>query len=399
MKKILILLSCALLFSACSDELRVMLDIPEADTYTSVYMPKATMEYCTENIFISEDLQYFQFSAFYGGPKLPSSDIRVEFETRLDLVDSYNETHGTEYKPIPEDAVNIPCLTGTIKAGCQYTDMLDVEITTVGKLAVAEPYLLPIAIKSVNGDEAKANETLSVTYYLVAGSYLPGQVPRTLVYDFGHEFTNPIFCRGTDLIAVNDEDNLELFRADESGVFQSVTIFGWGWGGLQIMFYMPDDRIIIRNQWDNITQYWFNSDYAYCGQADIGWGWGGCELIFPFKDLALIAVDDGTLSKYPLGKDGTFDFGNCSAIGWGWDIFQQLFCYENYLIGIESNGVMAAYTFADDYTIGTRRNIGTGWGEYAKVFPCGKDLLALDHEGKLWRYQFNPTAYWPLAEK
>ncbi len=28
-----------------------------------------------------------------------------------------------------------------------------------------------------------------------------------------------------------------------------------------------------------------------------------------------------------------------------------------------------------------------------------EDLLAVDKNGDLWRYEFDPTAFWPLKEK
>ena len=50
----------------------------------------------------------------------------------------------------------------------------------------------------------------------------------------------------------------------------------------------------------------------------------------------------------------------------------------------------------DSFQAGTRRKIGTGWDIYNKIFQCGEDLLAVDKNGDLWRYEFNPTAFWPL---
>jgi hypothetical protein len=35
---------------------------------------------------------------------------------------------------------------------------------------------------------------------------------------------------------------------------------------------------------------------------------------------------------------------------------------------------------------------------YSLVFSAGKDLLALDNAGDLWRYKFNPIGFWPLKK-
>ena len=60
---------------------------------------------------------------------------------------------------------------------------------------------------------------------------------------------------------------------------------------------------------------------------------------------------------------------------------------------------MAAYSLsnATPPAVGPRRNIGTGWNQYKKLFQCGEDLLALDDNGDLWKYQFTPEGYWPLT--
>ena len=57
---------------------------------------------------------------------------------------------------------------------------------------------------------------------------------------------------------------------------------------------------------------------------------------------------------------------------------------------------MWVVSLTDDYALGTKRQIGTGWDMYDNVFACGDDLLALDSNGDLWRYEFDPVAFWPL---
>ena len=80
---------------SCSDEVRVLLDIPDADSYSSIYMPSANNVPNMESIYIMEGVQSFPLIAYYGGSQLPGNDVRVDFEIRMDLVEEYNTQHGT----------------------------------------------------------------------------------------------------------------------------------------------------------------------------------------------------------------------------------------------------------------------------------------------------------------
>lgn len=385
-----------LLLSACSNELRVELDIPDADKYVSIYMPQANNSPNVKSVYITDEVQSFPVTAYYGGPKTPGQDVKVEFETRLDLVDEYNASHGTNYQPMPEGSYSMKQTVAYIKSGMQCTDPINVDIISKDYLTVPQSYLLPVGIKQISGQEPIVS-SLQVAYFLITGSYLPGQVPCEKVYSFGHEVTKPIFCRNQDLIRIDESDNLQLYQLKEDGTYSDPRQIGQGWGGIDIIFYMPDDRFIIRNPWSNLTQYSIDDNYNFGSQRDIGWGWGGAKMIFPFKDLALIAVNGDNITKYPLSQSGDFDFANCSDIEpTGWGNYTQVFGYNNNLIAIESNGNLWVVPMTDSYATSTRRKAGTGWNMYVKVFQCGNDLLALDKNGDLWRYKFDPSAFWPL---
>ena len=400
MKKIILMTAClwsgAMLFSSCSDRLRIGLDIVDADTYVNIYMPQANNDLNVKTVYITDEIQSFAVSAFYGGPTEPQTDISVEFEIRMDLVDSYNTFHGTDYKPMPEGSYSMSETTARIAKGAQRTTPLYVDITSKDYLAVAEPYLLPVGIKSVSGTEPVLEE-LRTAYFLVTGSYMPGEVPREKVYSFGHPVTMPIFCSRDDLVRIDEDGRLMLFQPEPDGTYGAPRQIGEGWGNMQIMFYMPENRFIVRNEFSNLTQYMISDNYDFLSQGDIGWGWGESSKIVPFKDLAILAVNGDALWKYPLSQTGAFDFGNCTAIeGSGWGGYTQLFGYGNNLIMVDPKGDMWVVSLTDDYALGTKRQIGTGWDMYDNVFACGDDLLALDSNGDLWRYEIEPLDLWAL---
>lgn len=385
-----------ILWSACSNEVKIELDIPDADRYVNIYMPQANNVPNVKSVFISDEVQSFPVTAYYGGPQKPAQDVRIEFEIRTDWVDEYNAAHGTHYAPMPEGSYSMKESVAYIKAGMQRTDPVFVDIISKDYLTVPASYILPVGIKQTDS-EVPVVKSLNRAYFLISGSYLPGQVPCEKIYSFGQEVTKPVFCRNQDLIRIDEEDNLQLYQLGEDGKYGNPRQLGQGWGNVDVMFYMADNRFIIRNPWSNLTQYFIDDDYNFGSQRDIGWDWGGAKTIFPFKDLALIAVNGDNITKYPISKSGDFDFGNCSDIeSTGWGGYVQVFSYGNHLIGIESNGTLWVVPMTDDYVTSTRRKAGTGWDMYVKVFPCGNDLLALDKNGDLWRYEFDPSAFWPL---
>jgi hypothetical protein len=54
----------------------------------------------------------------------------------------------------------------------------------------------------------------------------------------------------------------------------------------------------------------------------------------------------------------------------------------------------------DDGVLGSKRQIGSGWDMYINIFRAGNDLLALDNDGDLWRYNnFNLNSLWPLKDQ
>ena len=97
-----------LLSLSCTDKVPVQLDIQGADGYVQIYMPSASRLDNSKSVYIQEEKQTFNVSAYYGGPKYPSQDLFIEFEFRPDLVADYNAKNGTDYAAMPEGSYAMP---------------------------------------------------------------------------------------------------------------------------------------------------------------------------------------------------------------------------------------------------------------------------------------------------
>ena len=391
----LILLLPVLLIS-CSDKVEVDFSIPEETEYVSIYLPQAYESPQKKSVFVSNEVQSFVIGVHYGGPNPAPKDISVSLAVNEELVNSFNQQQETDYQLMPEGSYRFETLEPSIKSGTFSSEPVKIDIISEGYMTLGKSYLLPVSIRSVD-NEVKINEKLRDVYFLITGSFKPGNVPRDKVHSFGTEDVGLLFCRNNDLIQLAPPGDLLLYQPDENGVFGSSRQFGWGWGGVTIMFYIPDNRFFARKPDNNIEQYYINDDYNFLGQRTIGWGWGDAVTIFPFKNHIVFNTNpEGVITRFPVSQSGDWDYGQIAPVGSGFDTYTQLFDYENTIIGIDAAGIMWEYPVSDAGVLGNKRQIGTGWDMYIKVIRCGTDLLALDENGDLWRYVFDPNSYWPL---
>ena len=385
------------LLSACSDDLKLYLEKAENPEYYSVYIPQAH-SLQKKSVYVSSEIQQFNFSAYYGGVKAPDVDIKVNFKIDESLVEKYNMDNGTNYPMLPKECFELETNSTCITAGTFSSALVNVNLTTEGYLEVGSPYLLPISIEATEPEVAIPDDMRNA-YFLVTGSFKPGQVPREKVYTFENADVGILFCKGNDLVRRSVSGDLMVYKASEDGTYQDPRIIGTGWDGMDNMFYMPDNRIIGRKPDMNIEQYNIDDNYNFLGQRTIGWGWIDNPIMFPMKDIMVLSTSaSGNLTKYPISQSGDWDYGNISVIGTGFDVYTQLFCYDNSIIGIDGGGNMWETPITDNGVLGTKRQMGTGWEMYVYVIKSGTDLLALDKEGALWRYDFNLNSSWPLKE-
>jgi len=412
MKRISYLI-CGLVITlyACSDEVVIDSSIAEANDYGNVYIPQAAKTENRISVYVSNMPQSFNFSAGYGGFKPAGQDIKVNFEVNIALVDAYNEANAKDFLPMPEGSYSMEKSEAFIKAGTYNTGALKMNIHGE-KLEAAKFYLLPVSITGITEGE-KLNKNLRDAYFIISGAYEPGNVPRELAYSFGNidNAGGVIFFRNDDMVQRTPDGFLLVYKTDENGVFDEPRVIsGPGWEALSIVFFNSNNMMYGKFADNgNIERYFFDENYNYLGQGTIGWGWFDHVIMMPFKDFMLLGVlDDGRLRAWNLVSDGSLNWGNLGDIvgrpGRNYLDYIHLFPYiwaeddSGYLIAVDETGVMLLIPVSDSGSLASEVNIGFGWDMYVKVFSSGTDLLALDENGDLWRYRFNPHISWPLKE-
>jgi len=396
-----VLLSALIFLSGCNKDVLVDLDIPEAGNYAQLYMPQATSNPIGMGISITDQDYEIPYAAHLGGSLTAQTDISVNFKVSPELVAGYNQKNNTTYELLPEGSYILQSEKAMIPKGAQGTGILKLVIKTKGFLQAFESYLLPVSISAPSG--ATLNKELSTTYFVITGSYAPGEVPREKVLSMGADAGSFLIDFNGDFIRKAPlTGDLILYKADAAtGQFNAAPkTIGFGWNVMDKIISYGGNRLIARfgSGAGDLNQYFLTQDGAFGAQRGVGQGWGGLSAIVPFKGLLLGIAANGDMTKFPLNGDGDFDYGNIKQIGSGWAGLAQIFAYQNSLITIENSGDMWQYPLTDDGVFGTRKKIGTGWDMYIKVITAGTDLLALDANGDLWRYKFNPDGLWPLKK-
>lgn len=386
-----------ILTAGCSKEVDIDLNVKDAESYSMLYMPQANGNPIIKTLSITSSVSTFNYSAFMGGSLDNSSTINVKFGVSSAMVDDFNLKNGTDYKAMPEGSYTLDNPEAQINAGSKNTGILNLSIKTQGFILPFESYLIPVSITEAN---AKINPTLQTTYFLVTGSYAPGEVPREKAYALGANAGVMFFDFNGDMISKSPSGNLLLYPGAADGTFSSPRQIGAGWNIFNAVFYYGGDRLIGRYTagGGDVAQYIIDKDGNFGASKTIGFGWGIFSRIIPFKGLLLGIDGAGNMNMYPLDAAGNFDFGRIKTIGSGWGGFTQIIPYENSLLAIDAAGDMYQFPLSDDGIFGAKNKVGSGWDMYAAVFSAGKDLLALDGAGDLWRYKFNPIGFWPLKK-
>lgn len=384
---------------ACNKDVPVKSDFPGVENYARVYMPQATRNPVENRFSITDKPDTITYSAFLGGFSPAANDVPVSFSVLPTAVDAYNLAHGTDFTMMPEGSYALEMPAAVIGAGQSSTGALNLIIKSKGFIEPFKTYMLAVTVNDAGG-KANVNETLKTTYFLITGSYAPGEVPREKAASFGA-------TGGNFLIGFNDKlirrdpatGNLLLYKPDAAGVYNTTPVnIATGWDAFNLGFYYGGNRLIARNKdgGQDILQFGIDANGNLGQGVTVGFGWGIFSKIVPYKGLLLGIDGAGNMTKYPLKEDGSFDYGNIAGIGAGWNTFVNIFPYGDALIAIEANGDMWRYPLTENGAFGDRTKVGSGWDMYVNVIPSGTDLLGQDAQGDLWRYKFNPNGLWPL---
>ncbi|MDR0938354.1 MAG: DUF1735 and LamG domain-containing protein [Mediterranea sp.] len=107
----------------------------------------------------------------FGIAKPEDHDIAVRVEASPGLVDTYKQAYGDEdVIALPAGHYNLPQDSTVIQAGSVTSATLPVEFTDIGELDVAQAYVLPVTISSVEGIDVL--ESAKRYYYVFRGASL-----------------------------------------------------------------------------------------------------------------------------------------------------------------------------------------------------------------------------------
>jgi hypothetical protein len=386
-----------ILIAGCSKEVDINLAVQDAESYSMLYMPQANGNPVVKSLSLSPSPYTINYSAYLGGSLDNNSTINVKFGISEAMVSEFNLKNGTDYKLMPAGSYTLNQPEAVINSGSKNTGVLKLSVKTQGFIQPFQSYLLPVGITQAG---AKINPALQTTYFLITGSFAPGEVPREKAYAFGANAGLMYFDFNGNMIGKRPDGTLLLYPAGANGTFNAPRQIGVGWNIFNTVFYYGGNRLIGRFTagGGDIAQYSIDQNGNFGASKTIGFGWGIFTKIIPYKGTLLGIDANGSMNMYPLDAAGNFDFGRIKTIGSGWAGFTQIIPYENSLLAVEAGGDMYQFPLSEDGIFGAKTKVGSGWDMYTAVFSAGKDLLVLDAAGDLWRYKFNPVGFWPLKK-
>lgn len=100
---------------------------------------------------------------------ISSQDIKVNFELDPSAVEKYNSLNNTTFFSVPEESLEIENKASTIKAGTSASTPVNVKLISTASLVVGRTYLIPLTIKSIDGD-IKVLESSKTIFLKIARS-------------------------------------------------------------------------------------------------------------------------------------------------------------------------------------------------------------------------------------
>ena len=237
--KYLALLAGCSFVAACENPVDGDLNVDNPDAYTLVYTVNAVENDSKSTLtFPLERDTVFSVYANLSCIRDPGSDITVEFRTAAELVDAYNEKHGTSYEPIAPARVSLGTLG--VAAGAFLSDEVSVTVSSAG--IEKGYYLIPIVVELPAEDIYTSKEPL-VRYLLLTVSAMEIDVDATALTGVKIEPASgwTIVCyQGTASSGANGVWNLDsdaqkacLFdgKLDSNCWYAANASYSWGNGG------------------------------------------------------------------------------------------------------------------------------------------------------------------------
>lgn len=388
-----------MIMGSCSE---VMIYDPtdeEKAKYGLVYMPRAERGLNTIPLSNKPEEKTLEYSAYYGGPVDATKDIKVSFSVDASKVAEYNEKNGTNYKLFPESGFSLQTTEAAIKARERSTPTLYGKVTSGDHLDLFENYLLPITMKA----DADVNEEFTTVYFLFPVSYPAGEVPRELVANLGANWGKFITnAAGGSLLRHDHANDIWIHKPDGEGKFNSTPErIGVDWRDSESFYLVNDQSMVVRNHpyWAGLFRFSVNpvnhalDPYGAWETFWLGDFWDQYVMI-PFGEYMLTVQSDGVLRRQNM-----YTHPNASKIemGSGFNGFKQILSYKNNaLLALDNSGSLYLYPVTSEMTLDARRLVGTGWDLYRQIMVVGDDILGLDLQGQIYRYEFNPNGFYPL---
>lgn len=158
--KLVLAMMTGVLLASCENETEGI------SPHAQIYMPQAVDRPSEHALVLKDSAQALVFGGAYGSPNVLNLDMKVQFEISPELVETFNQERGTNYAMMPEGTYELSGESVGIAAGQMQSEPLKLWVNPGKGFDFETKYLLPVSIKSVEG-ELPINEALRTTFYLV----------------------------------------------------------------------------------------------------------------------------------------------------------------------------------------------------------------------------------------
>ena len=149
-----LLVAIALVSFSCSDDSEPLM--------VSVSFPDAANNPIVKTIELEDTTFKFGISSDQAAEGIVEATIEVD----LALVSSFNTANQTSYLSMVDDAYGLSANKLTISDGASKSDSLSLTIKPAGKLEREKSYLLPVIMKTINGNGI-INDLYKVNYFVI----------------------------------------------------------------------------------------------------------------------------------------------------------------------------------------------------------------------------------------
>ena len=157
-------------FSSCSDE---NYDFP-GDSVNRVFL-RNTIVPLNYQLFHTPvtSMCNLDFSTSVNTTLPATGEIKAIVGVDNSFVETYNKQKGTEYLPLPENALKIVNATMTIQKGEMSSDVMHVTLNEniVSELRAEKGYLLPLKLHAVNGSNAVVSTNVNYTCVIISTTF------------------------------------------------------------------------------------------------------------------------------------------------------------------------------------------------------------------------------------